>query len=181
MSATCTSALSVSVLVTSRAKFISHQALASGEWFELMDYETKADFIKATTQFVIDTFGEDNPILYFATYSAGFDVQELMTTDSISEEVWDIFKLEEHDYLVMMAYRECFGHKTGDSVSDSLTKAMRCYVGYFSDSEDMALDFIENSDDISEAGLPHLNLSTLASSLMQDMKTANDYYFSLKT
>lgn len=176
-------AISASVFVTSLAlanAAIANKQTADGEWFELLNYSGKTAFIKDATDYVKNTLKQKNAQLYFTDVSAGFDTDGLIGKQEISEEVWDILELEEHQVDMLQAYRELYPPAPDAKIVDLVAKAQMNYIGYFYDASDFAVDQIEQLE-LDMSAMPALSscidYEKLATKLMEGKKEVSGHYF----
>lgn len=176
-------AISASVFVTSLAlaqSAIANNQVADGEWFELLDYKDKADFIAAATRYVENDLKQKDAQLYFTDVSAGFDTDGLIGKQEISEETWDMLELEEHEVEMLQAYRELYPPAPDAKIVDLVSKAQMNYIGHFYDAADFVIDQIEYLE-IDLSAMPALtsciDYEKLATHLMVGKKEVSGYYF----
>ena len=177
-------AISASVFVTTRNIAAKEgDNIVTGEWFELLDYEDKPSFIRAALAYVTNELGEEDPILHFPDFNAGFDTEGLISQRSISAETWDMLSLEDFEVEMLQAYRELYPQPEGVSLLDTLAKAQSQYIGYFNEAEDFAVSFLENGEHISSfpALIGYIDLPRLAVHLMEGKKEVGGHYFSNQT
>lgn len=176
-------AISASVFVTSLAlaqSAMANNQVADGEWFELLDYPSKTSFIKAATRYVENDLKQKDAQLYFTDVSAGFDTEGLIGKQEISEEVWDMLELEEHEVDMLQAYRELYPPAPDAKIVDLVSTARMNYIGCFYDAADFAVDQIEQLE-IDLSAMPALSscidYEKLATQLMAGKKEISGHYF----
>lgn len=173
-------AISASVFVTTRE--IAEKEgnnIVTGEWFELHEYEDKPAFIRAALSYVTNELKQEDPLLHFADFNAGFDTDGLINHRSVNAETWDMLSLEDHEVEMLQAYRELYPQPEGTKLLDIINKAQAKFVGYFYEAEDLAVDHLENAEELSPLAkeLGYTDLPRLALSLMTDMKEVSGHYF----
>lgn len=173
-------AISASVFVTTRE--IANKEgdnILTGQWFDLLDYEDKPSFIRAALAYVTNELKQEDPMLYFPTFNAGFDTDGLISHRSINAEIWDMLNLEDHEVEMLQAYRELYPQPEGTTLLDIVAKAKSNYIGYFNEAEDFAIDYLENGDHISSfpALIGYIDLPRLATHLMAGKKEVGGHYF----
>lgn len=173
-------AISASVFVTTHEIAEKEgKNIVTGEWFELHEYEDKPAFIRAALSYVTDELKQEDPLLYFADFNAGFDTDGLISHRSVNAETWDILSLEEHEVEMLQAYRELYPQEEGTKLLDIVAKAQSSYIGYFYEAEDFAVDYLENGEHLSTfpALMGYIDLPRLATHLMQGKKEVSGHYF----
>lgn len=173
-------AISASVFVTTREIADKEgKNIVTGQWFELLDYEDKPSFIRAAITYVTDELKQEDPLLYFSDFNAGFDTDGLINHQCVNAEIWDMLSLEEHEVEMLQAYRELYPQPEGTKLLDILSKAQSNYIGYFYEAEDFAIDHLENGDHLASfpALIGYLDLPRLATHLMQGKKEVSGHYF----
>jgi antirestriction protein len=120
------------VFVTTYGKYNAGYGL-TGKWFDLEDFNDKADFIEAAEKFV----NEADPELMFT--DCGGIPSGMIGESWIAPELWDWLALENYERKIVTLYR--------DNVDEAGTieTALEAYGGEFTDERDWAADYIDNA------------------------------------
>ena len=106
----------------------------AGEWLELEDYDSRADFYEACRELHSD---EADPELMFQDWEE--IPEKYITESSIDEDLWDWLKLPEHEREIASIYF--------DDVDQSAEpkQAIEAYEGEYDSDEDWAREFWEST------------------------------------
>lgn len=118
-----TPAVTVSVFVTNRETAeredpaITGAPIRTGRWFYLDDYENKAEFIKAASEYTATIQGEDVSPLYYADHKTYIsndiiptkEVDALISHHVIDENMWEMLTISQNHAKMLGAYIEFFG------------------------------------------------------------------------
>lgn len=167
-----------SVFVTSYA-LGNEYGFATGKWFDLLDYADKEQFLEAATSY-IGTLGDHSPELCFPDFECNFKSLELIDESYISENVWQVFALEDYEFDVLVAYTDCLG--VWYDFDELLEKAQNNLVGEYESDIDYAEQYLEDtgvidSDDHHSFLMDYIDMEALARYLTQGLYESNGYYF----
>lgn len=153
-----------------------------GAWFDLTDFEGKLDFIVAATLAMGELTGKKELVLHFSDIDAPFDTKHIFSSSDISEQVWHLMDMEDHDHELLCSYIDCFGKDGKETVLESLANAKKAFIGYYDDAYEAVEDYLEKGevdDKIISTIMPHIDTEALLAVLMADMKVYNNHYFKL--
>lgn len=120
------------VFVTTYGKYNAGYGL-TGKWFDLENFNDKAEFIEAAEKFV----NEADPELMFTDWE---EIPAGMIGESwIDEAVWEWVALEDYERKIVTAYR--------DNVDEAgeINTALEAYGGEFPSKADWAEDFLDGT------------------------------------
>lgn len=120
------------VFVTTYGKYNAGYGL-TGKWFDLEDFNDKAEFIEAAEKFV----NEADPELMFTDWEG---IPSGMIGECwIEEAVWEWIELDDADKAIVEAYR--------DNVDEAgeVNTALEAYGGEFASEADWAEDFMDGT------------------------------------
>lgn len=120
------------VFVTTYGKYNAGYGL-TGKWFDLEDFNDKADFIEEAKKFV----NEADPELMFTDWEG---IPAGMIGECwIKAEVWEWLALDDADRAIVKAYR--------DNVDEAGTieTALEAYGGEFASERDWAEEFLDDT------------------------------------
>lgn len=124
------------VFVTTRYA-IEHDT-GLGRWVDLSEYPNKAEFEAALIKEAQAVMNNPEPELYFSSFNANFDADELLTTDSVDDDVWIILKMSVQEFKLLEGWLS-FYPMAEDGVQDTLDAAQRSFEGVFENKQAYAL------------------------------------------
>ena len=146
------------------------------------EYSTREALFKAAREQLKAKANYEPVLLSFSVVDAGFDANKFVKNGEVSDQLWAMMELEleGHQIEMLYAYMSAFGVSELTDLAKTLDKAERAYLGHFSSTTDMVIDFLEQRE-IDEATLktllPHINYGTYADFLMLDRKECDNHYF----
>lgn len=162
----------------------NREGFAVGQWFDLADFENKAAFIAAATDYARNVLKDKDPELCFSDYETSFFNDGLISELGISEEVWEMIdgSVSEEDAAVMAVYIKIYGRNKGDDITDTLNKAREAYVGHFDNVRDFVEDYLqtyygEELATISPLIANNINLEHVYEDIRHDYSEDNGHYF----
>lgn len=117
------------VYVGTYRKYNSQSSL-KGDWLDLTDYSSKADFIAACLDLHDD---EEDPELMFQDWE---DIPaDFIGESMIDEKVWEWLELSKDEQQTVAIYMDDVNRNA------PIQEALDCYEGEFDSEEDWAVDF----------------------------------------
>lgn len=156
-----------------------------GTWFDLSEYKTKGDFLRAAKEFAIEELGDSHPELRFYNYSGGdLETEGLISKTNIEARVWEYLSLEDWENINMTrAFEVLYAEEAKElgSVSKVHEIANERSCGYHTSIEDFGYAYLDEMGymkDLPAIIEANLDIDALSTSLITTThKTHDDWYF----
>lgn len=164
----------------------NEQGFSTGKWFDLTHYGNKADFIQAIKEYAIEELDDQDPEICFADYETNFDDEDLINEGFVSEEIWQLFALDENkgelgysDPVAILQAFESLDGKGSGTVAERFEHASSRYYGEFDDYSDLAYEVILSQGDISKDSwvMDCIDFDIAGQKLADSYMDFNGYFF----
>lgn len=149
-----------------------------GKWFDLADYEDKAEFMAAAEEYATTVLKDTDPELCFSDYQCNIK-KGLIDEWSVSPALWELFELDEHELEILQAWLSN-SDIINDSITDTMNEAQNAHVGEWDSLEDYATDYLTEScgyDDMPDIVRDNINLKAVGAQLTACMTICGTHYF----
>lgn len=126
--------------------------------------------------------GVVNPYIY--DINAGFKTRFLRNKGVVNAELWNMMRMDKRQIGVLEAYIEAFGITDIGEAEVTLSNAEQAYIGEYKDNAAVVGEYLEEDAKLDANTIqvltPHINIDTLAESLMMDRKVNGNYQFRIQ-
>ena len=175
------STLTAAVFVTTVSAAKSNE----GKWFELNDYDNRADFMTAATDYIAAQFKAEPSDIRFTNNSLNFETMGMVNQHDIQAEVWGLLAInDEAEICLLNAYIAEFGMVNNDTKQNDIQGAYQAakakHQGVYHKQSDFVLDYLNSNgllDNVSPLIKDNLDLAAIGLVVMKDFTESYSYYF----
>ena len=172
-----TASVFVSCVTAAKAK--------EGKWFDMNDYATHGDFMRAVTEYVKATFKAESTEIRYINNSFDFETLNTVSQYNVYPALWDLLKInDESEISLLHAYMGEFDTVGDDSTKTTLMNtydaARAQHQGIYAKQADFVVNWLTNNghlDNVSKLVADNLDLAAIGEVVMKDFTESYSHYF----
>lgn len=178
---TLISTLTASVFVSC----VSAAKTKEGKWFDLTDYETHGDFMRAVTEYAKATFKAESTEIRYINNSFNFEKIGMADQYHVYAGLWDLLKInDEAEICLLHAYLAAFDMVDGDSIETGVMATYEAakahHIGVYTKQAEFVREWLTKNghlENVTPLVANNLDLDAIGDVVMKDFTESYSHYF----